>query len=228
MSRVTWVAVLAGLATAGIARSDTYWIAWEGDDWPENMDPPWIRNWGNWQGPGQGGAYRTLESGVLTYDSLYDPGVYDFYHMDRPGATDPGPGEVFLWGWTAEVDELYGWYYDPAVSLASDTAKRLGFGLAPDHIQSVFEDGVTIPVQPGMFHDYSVLTSDMLTYELYIDGQLARVGSFWQGVSQSYIGWGDSVQGGASLHQWKRVCFGALVAPQAGDVNCDGTLTSVI
>jgi hypothetical protein len=208
---------------AGVATGEPYWIDWEGDDWPENMDPPWVRSWGNWNGPHQGGAYRTLENGVLTYDSLYDPGVDDFYYMDMPGGIDPGPGEVLLWQWTAKVDQLYGWYYDPDVALASDTGKLLGFGLALDHILSVFEEGVSIPVQPGVFHDYTVLTTDMLSYELYIDGELARVGSFWQGVTQSYAGWGDAVQGGASLHHWKRVRFGALLAPLAGDLNCDGT-----
>jgi hypothetical protein len=223
MRRLGWLAVVAVLAMGAIARSETYWIEWDGADWPENMNPPWIRSWGNWQGPHQGGAIRTLEDGILTYDSLYDPGVYDYYYMDMAGGIDPGPGEVFLWQWTVKVDQLYGWYFDPDVALASDTAKRLGFGLAPDHIQSVFEDGVTIPVQAGLFHDYAVVSSSMLTYELYIDGDLVRIGSSWQGVSQSYVGWGDGVQGGASLHHWKRACFGAVVAPQEGDVNCDGT-----
>jgi hypothetical protein len=217
------ILALVALSLAAVGQAETYWIEWDGSDWPENMAPPWIRSWGNWQGPHQGGAIRTLENGVLTYDSLYDPGVYDYYYIDMPGGIDPGPGEVLLWQWTAKVDQNYAWYYDAGVALNSNTSKILGFGLTPDHVLSVFEDGVSIPIDPGVFHDYTVVTCDMASYELYIDRDLSRVGSFWQGVSPPYAAWGDFVQGGASLHHWKRVCFGAVVAPQAGDVNCDGT-----
>jgi hypothetical protein len=208
--------------TSAIATGEPYWIEWHARDWPDNVDPPWERNWGNWYGQYQGGAYRTLKDGVLTYDSLYDPGVFDGYEMDRSGATDPAPGEVFVFQWTARVDQLYGGTYDTCIALCSDTAKCLGLGLAPGYIKSVFEDGVTIPIEPAVFHEYTVVSSGMITYNLYIDGQLTRVGSFWQGVGPSYVAWGDCVQGAASLHRWKRVAFGVVPGPLAADVNCDG------
>ncbi len=48
-----FVLVMFGaLSLTAVGFADTYWIAWEGQDWPDNMNPPWIRNWGNWQGPG--------------------------------------------------------------------------------------------------------------------------------------------------------------------------------
>jgi len=94
-----------------------YLIAWEGDDWPENQG--WTRSWGNWQGQYQGfGAYRTLENGILTYDSLYDPGVCDFYYMENFGPTAPGANEKFVFEWRLKVDVVSG-AGDPGVGLKS-------------------------------------------------------------------------------------------------------------
>ena len=83
------------LALTASAAAEPYWITYEGNDYPENVG--WERVWGNWDGPYQGdGAVRTLEDGVLTLDTLYDDGVVDFYKIERPGAIDPGPGELFV------------------------------------------------------------------------------------------------------------------------------------
>jgi hypothetical protein len=224
MSRAMWAVVFAALATAGIGRSETYWIAWEGDDWPENMDPPWIRAWGNWQGPGQGGAYRTLENGILTYDSLYDPGVYDWYYIERPGQLDPGPGEVFLAWWSVWTEQVVGYPpYDPGLSVQSDEARGVGVAFNDTTVFSVYEQKVLAYIEPGQFHDFGLWSADMHNYQLDIDGEEAATGVFQQGVSASWVGWGDCAQGAASLHHWDFVRLGVLVAPLTGDTNCDGT-----
>jgi len=84
---------LAVLSCAGYsaALAEPYWVAYEGNDFPENEG--WGRRWGNWDGEFEGdGAVRTVADGVLTIDSMYDEGVYDYAYVERPGATDPGPG----------------------------------------------------------------------------------------------------------------------------------------
>ena len=224
MGRVTYIVVLAGLLLGGLATlAEPYWIEWEGDDWPENENPAWERNWGNWNGQYHGGAYRTLENGILTYDSLYDFGVFDFYEMDRAGEMDPGPQQVFIMEWRVKVEQVVGYCGDPGVSVTSDSSRKVGFDYWVDHVESVFEPGVIIPIAPGVFHDYRLVSADMAGYKLYIDGQLARVGSFWQGVSPAYVAWGDGCQGGASFHEWDYFRFGAVSAV-VGDVNCDGSV----
>ncbi len=214
MRRLVWIA-FAVLATGAIARADTYWIDWEGDDWPENQG--WTRVWGNWEGQYEGpGASRTLEDGILTYDSLYDVGVYDFSRIHRPGQTDPGPGELFVAEWRLKVSQVVG-RADPTVGICSDDAWCLGLEFGYDRLYSVFEDYLAIPFEGGAFHCYRVVSPNMQTYALYIDDQLARQGTFAHLVVSSEISWGDGVQGAASLHSWDYFRFG-VVMPEPSSV----------
>jgi hypothetical protein len=197
------------VAQAGAA---PYWITYEGNDFPENEG--WTRYWGNWDGPYEGdGAIRTVENGVLTMDSLFDTGVYDFAYVERPGQVDPGPGETFVMEWRVLVEQTVGEpYFDAEISLGSDDAWLLGFGMYPNAVVSSFED-VTVPVQPGVFHEYRAISADMRTYGLYIDGQLALVGDFWEGLTHSRVVWGDGVQGVASRSRWDYFRVGVVPEP---------------
>jgi hypothetical protein len=218
-------ALLLTLALATIGSSEPYWIDWEGEGETAGLPDEfgWSRSWGNWDGQYQGpGASPTLVDGILTFDSLYDPGVCDSYVVDRPGQIDPAPAEVFVMEWRLNVEQVIG-SHDPGVAAASNTARIVSFTYTAGALISDFEDDIVIPISSG-FHDYRLLSWNMLNYELYIDGDLVHVGTFWQGVWDAYVGWGDFVQGAASLHRWDYFRFGALPAPQAGDLNCDGTL----
>jgi hypothetical protein len=215
MRHTGWrLALLAGLVwMAGSAAATPYWIDWEGNDWPENQG--WTRSWGNWNGQHQGpGAYRTLEDGILTYDSLYDDGVYDFYHMFRPGEIDPAPapGQVFVMSWRLRVEQVIG-YADPSVGVSSDDAWLLAFEFGFDRMYSVFENYLPIPFAPGVFHEFEVLSTDMRSYDLRIDGDLVRHGAFQPNIGPSEIAWGEGIQGAASLHHWDRVTFGVTPDP---------------
>lgn len=192
-----------------LALGAPYWVDWEGNDLPENQG--WTRQWGNWQGEHQGGAYRTLANGILTYDSLYDNGVYDLADMDRP--IDPGPGELFVMEWRLKVDQVVGWPYDPGVYAISDARRGVAFAFGQSALESVYEGHVTIPVSPGNFHEFRLVSWDMTTYELSVDGALARNGAFVPLVNQSHVGWGDLVQGAASLHHWAYFRFGVVPEP---------------
>lgn len=199
------------VSTAG---ADEYWITYEGNDLPENEG--WDRRWGNYNGSFQGeGAFRTVEDSVLTMDSLYDLGVYDFAYRELPGQLDPDPGELFVAEWRLLVDETVGDGYDAKVGIKSDDARQLGIGCFPDHVRSVWEDDVHIPITAGVFHEYRVLSWDMLTYDLYIDGDLVHQGTFWQGIMTSQFGWGDVVSGAASLSHWDYARFGVVPEPSS-------------
>lgn len=217
MRRLLAVTVVALVCSQALATP--YWVAWEGDDFPENQG--WTRNWGNWDGQYQGpGAYRTLVDGILTCDSLYDGGVYDFAHMSRP--IDPEPGELFILEWRLKVDQVDG-RADPAVYVAGDEGWSVAFEFSETALMSAFEGYDGTPIVPGIFHTYCLATWDMRTYQLDIDGQMARVGSFWHSVGSSEVTWGDGIQSfvGGSLHEWDYFRFG--VVPEATPV----TLLSV-
>jgi len=201
------------VSTAG---ADEYWITYEANDLPE--DEGWNRSWGNNDGPFHGdGAYRTIEDGVLTMDSLYSERVYDYAYLRLPGEFDPDPGELFVIEWRLKVDEVVSRWgaYDPSVGCASDGAMQLGLGYHEDWIESVFEDDVYIPIEPYVFHEYRVISWDMYDYTLYIDGEVAHDGVFCQRSMESSMGWGDTVSGSASLTHWDYLRFGVIPEPSS-------------
>ena len=198
------------LATSGV-RADEYWIAYEGNDFPENQGGR--RIWGNQQGLFQGpGATRTLNNGVLTIDSLFDTSVFDFYDRQMNGQLDPDPAELFVMQWRLKVDQVIG-FTDPTVGMFSDERRVVAFDFDENTLFSGFESGVSIPIEPGVFHEYGLRSWDMLTYELFIDRQLVREGVFVDVVSESFVGWGDGVQGAASLSEWDYFRFGVVPEP---------------
>jgi hypothetical protein len=231
MGRVTYIAVLAGLLLGGSAAlAEAYWIEWDGSDWPENADGPWYRTWGTWQGDFYGsGALRTLENGVLSYDSLADSGIYDYYKIDRPGQMDPGPGEMLVMQFELAVDQVVDWTYDPTVGFQSDQSWGVGLVFGVDSVLSLYEQTIVAtyappaPGQPAEFHAFDVRSVDLRDYTLAMDGQVTHQGVFHHSLSTSWVGWGDGVMGAASVHHWRRLAFGAVpIVP--GDVNCDATV----
>jgi len=209
MKRALIGAMLIALSDAPVLGA--YWIDWDASDWPDALG--YIRSWGNWQGPHQGGANRTLENGVLTYDSLYDSGVYDYYYMENFGSMDPGPNETFTCEWRLKVDVVNG-DGDPGLALRSDDGWVLAYTYGEDHLRSIFEGYLSIPFEPGLWHEYQVVSWDMRSYDLAIDGGIVHHGSFDDVmIPGSYVAWGDGTQGAASLHHWDYVRFG--VVPEA-------------
>jgi hypothetical protein len=193
------------------AGAEPYWVAYEGNDLPENEG--WNRYWGNADGEYQGpGAYRTVEDGILTMDSLYDLEVYDFVEITLPGLIDPDPGETFIAEWRLKVEQVDG-RVDPSIGIFSDTAMVLGFEFDEDSLISVFEDFRETPITPGVFHEYHLVTHDMQLYELYIDGALAIEGAFSQNLGLSTVGWGDGCHPAASRTQWDYFRFGVVPEP---------------
>jgi hypothetical protein len=216
MSRLTSVGMLAGLLLGGSAAlAEPYWFAFEFND-PNDLPQGsgWLRRY-------QPQPFAVVENGVLTYDSN-DPQSYDFWEYSRPGALDPGANEVFMIEWKLWTEWVSYWG-DPGVSVMSDDAWVVNLVFDVDVIHS-FHEYVDIPIPPGDWHAYALISADMRAYELYIDGVLARQGWFAHRFIESLLQWGDVVQGAASRHQWAYFRFGVVPVPQTGDVNCDGTV----
>lgn len=210
-SQISLVLVSTLCAFTASATAEPYWITYEGNDLPENEG--WERMWGD-EHPYEGdGAIRTVADGILTYDSRFDTGVYDYAFVERPGQTDPGPAELFIMEWRALIEEEVGEpSWDTAALIASDDGWQVAIGLRPHEVISALEH-VSVPIEPGVFHDYRLTSSDMRTYELYIDGDLGRAGAFWQGITESRLSWGSVTDGVSSLSHWDYLRVGVVPEP---------------
>lgn len=195
------------LATSGV-RADEYWIAYEGNDFPENQ------GWTRVTGP-LGGAQRWIENGSLVIDSRASVKIVDSYRMELNGNLDPDPGELFVARWRLRIDEVIG-RVDPTVGIYSDEKWAAAFKFGETTIFSTFETGVSAPFARGVFHEFELRSWDMRSYELYIDANLAISGSFWFSLTPSRVNWGDSIQGGASLARWDYFRFGVVPEPSSG------------
>lgn len=198
---VVWVMLLL---PASAARASPYWIAYEGNDFPENEGWPRRTSWG--------GAQRSLEDGWLVLDGRGDPRIYDYYELAVPGGIDPGPGELFVAEWRVYVDHVLG-LRDAGISFASDSNWEVGFLLSQDTVYSMYEIGVSVPFEPGQPHTFEMRSADMRSYVLSIDGVPALSGSLWQGLWTSTVTWGDGGYNAASLSRWDYVRFGVVPEP---------------
>ena len=206
MSRTLTIACFA-IAIAPAVPAAPYWVAWEGNDYPENE---------GWQRivDGVGPAQRSLAAGVMTIDGLADRQIDDYYRMERP--VDPAPGEQFLMQWRLRVDQVIGnplGLYDPGVAIFSDDDWTVSLLFGTDFIRSFHEDAI-VSVQPGVFHSFDFRSLDMRGYNLYVDGALALTGSFWEPTfEKSKVEWGDRARGSASLSHWDYFRIGVIPEP---------------
>ncbi len=188
---------------AGRARAEPFWIAYEADDgrFPEEVG--WERiTYG-------GGDARWFEDGALVLDGRASIEIADLYQIQRP--LEPGPDELFVMEWRLRVDELSG-VDDPGISIGSSGDGVVTLTFSESSIYSWYE-GTSIDFSPGSFHDYRFTSPDMLTYRLYLDGQLVHTGSFVGPWYSSKVMWGDAVLGASSLAAWDFARFGVVPEP---------------
>jgi hypothetical protein len=183
------------------AGADEYWIAYEGNDFPENEG--WVRH------ASDPAAERWLEDGSLFIDSRADPHTTDNYTIYFDGGLDPEPGETFIMSWQLNVHEAVPWE-DPGVYVVSDELWTVLFVFAEGYVSSTHEPNASAYFEPGVFHEFELRSGDMRSYELYIDDDLAIEGVFFEGFFSPCVGWGDVVHGGASLAQWDYFRFGVV------------------
>lgn len=192
------------LLAAGAARASPYWVAYEGNDLPENEG--WERV------TGAGGGQRSIEDGWFVLDTRASISIVDWYEKRLNGALDPGPGETFVMQWRLLIDELQG-NHDPTISVRSDENWIVGLAFSADRVVSFFEYPLGYTFEPGIPHTYELRSEDMRTYCLYVDDVPALEGSFKLKAEGSRVAWGDGVQGSASLTKWDYVRFGTVPEP---------------
>lgn len=125
---------------------------------------------------------------------------------------DLAPGESFVMQWRLRVDEVAG-FMDPAVTAWSEGYGRILLSYSESAIYSDLERIWIANFEPHVLHDYRLVSEDLLSYTLSIDGSVVYTG---QMVSPSYIpgvGWGDTAVGGRSRSVWEYVAFGVVPEP---------------
>jgi hypothetical protein len=190
---------------AAPAGAEQYWIAYEGNDFPENegweryaTDPP---------------AQRWLEDGSFFLDSRTGVHTVDNYtiYFDA-GGLDPDAGQTFIMRWKLKVEDSHLW--DGGVYVTSDDQYEVVFMFDEGSLLSLYEPDVYAEFEPGAFHGFELRSGDMRSYELYIDGDLAIEGTFFEGLFSACVGFGD-ITGGTSLTAWDYFRFGVIPEPAA-------------
>jgi hypothetical protein len=201
---------LSFLVASITARGTPYWVAWEGEDFPENQ------GWQRFHGPQGAEAIRTLADGAMSIDGIQSPPVYDFARIYGNGNFDPDAEEVFVMRWRMRVDQIAGPYaWDPGVAIVSDELRIVSLLYSYDRIRSAFE-GTTVAFAPGLYHTYELRSADMFTYVLTIDSVQTMEGIFVQTVGTPFVVWGDGSSGSSSRTTWDFFHFGVSPEPGTG------------
>ena len=189
------------------AGAEPYWVAWEGNDFPENEGWERIVN-------GPQPAERTLADGIMTMNGLADRQIDDYYRMER--TLNPEPGEEFVMQWRLWVQEVVGnplALYDPGVAVWSDDDWEVSLLFGTNFVYS-FHENILIDVAPDIYHTWEFRSSDMRSYTLMVDGELIHTGVFWEPTfERSKVTWGDKARGSASLVEWDYFRFGVVPEP---------------
>jgi len=197
-----WLGVLT-IGSAPVSATP-YWIAYEANDFPENEG--WERQISN------GGAVRSIENGLLYLDTTADLWSNDFYRLSRN--IDPFAGETFRAEWNLRVDAIVGERdVEPSVGVFSDDAWAIGLEFGRDHLVSVFESYEAVFYEPDMPHDFVMTSNDMREYILYLDGTMARKGSFVEVLTPGFVTWGSGMLGVSSRNHWDFFRFGVVPEP---------------
>ncbi len=191
------------------ASAEPFWVAYEGNDYPEDVG--WTRQWGDADGPYHGGAFRTLNDGVFTSYALHDPWVFDFQYQNPEIVL--GPDEQFVATWRALVDPASDAMDTTIVFTRSDTPGDVSLFLGPEYL-TILPGGTEIPTSAGDFHTYTFRSYDMLSYELEIDGATLHTGIFeLNSLLSSYVAFGDGAQPLRSRTEWDYFRYGVVPEP---------------
>jgi hypothetical protein len=206
MRRVLLLA--AGLTTLGSFATpvfaEPYWVAYEGNDYPENDG--WRRIWI------EPIADRWFEDGSLVIDAS-GSGATDEWYEQYPAVVAPEAGEMFVMQWRLKVEMHSSGWGGADVGIFADDRWGVGFCINDDKIRSIFETSHIANYEPGIYHEFEMLSSDMRCYELYIDGDYAFAGTFWESLISNKIAWGKGTSGPRSVTSWDYFRYGVIPEP---------------
>lgn len=209
-------ALLIAAAIALPAAAETYWLDYEGNDFPENCGGTRIWN--------QPYAERWIDDGVFVLDASADRHTcewYEFYTDDAlwpyPDVETPEPGSYFFVQWCTSIGSYSGpGSMGPGIALYAQDGWAVAFTMTDEVIHSSYESGMSAGYEPGVFHAFELRSSGMRTYELYIDEALAFEGNWYDSQWSSKVVWGDGTTGSSSLSRWDYIRMG--VAPQPSTI----------
>jgi hypothetical protein len=204
--RILLLPVLLSAAAAPL-QAAPYWVAYEGDVFPEQA------GWERQNSPDD--SIRSIENGIFVLDTRPNEDMFDFYRIERP--IDPEPGETFIAEWRLRVVENNGSIYgDSGITIAPDIEGALSFRYFEDAVNSTREEW-SWPIQAGAFHTYRVESTDMRNYDLWIDELLIRSGTWdTNSLLRSFVAFGDGVFPSSSLTEWDFMRFGVVPEPGSG------------
>ena len=202
-SQISLALISTLCAFTASATAEPYWITYEGNDFPENEG--WQRH--TTEPPVQ----RWLEDGSFFIDSRGILASVDNYTIYFDEGLDPEPGETFIMNWRLNVHEADPWE-DPGVYVKSDDLWSLAFLFDEDTLRSFYEPNVYVELEPYVYHEFELHSTDMRSYELYVDGDLAIEGVFFEGFFSPCVGFGDITSSG-SLAAWDYFRFGVIPEP---------------
>ena len=216
MNRVHILVVALALG-AGRAGADTWWYTYEADGtYPEQEG--WERTIMG------GGAQRWFEDGAFVLDSTGSTEPLDIYAKGMPTLPDPNdPTHAFVCEWRLRINTIVG-YWSPTLFLLFQGYGDIGLGYDMDQIYSFFEGEYIADFEPGVFHSYRLVTSDLETYTLAIDGTVVYTGEVDPWALTSVVNFGDSAEARGSLSRWDYVRYGVTAVPEPGSILLLGTI----
>jgi hypothetical protein len=208
--RAAAIFVLAGLALTPAGASNIYTVAYEGDTMPE-QGGTWARHY-------YVGATRTIETdgqgnNYLKLDSYNGWYIYDYYVHTRQ-ISPSNSEERFYAEWRQLVTAAHQ-LPDHGITIASDDGRFIDYSVGVAAIRDGF-DGWTAPIEPGVFHTYRIESADLVSYQLFVDGTLARDTLSFDGLGGGYVTFGDKGSGGpsGSTTSWDYFRFGVYQVPE--------------
>ena len=196
------------------ASAETYWLRYEGNDFPENQG--WTHSWN------EPNAVRWIDNGTLVIDASEErstcdgyEGTFDFVCRPYPDAEFPEPGSQFFVRWRLKIEDFTGPTPGTGVGVYVEDGWGASFGMTDHSVRSSFEAGLTAQYEPGVFHEFELRSADMRTYELYIDGALGLSGNFYETPSSNTVIWGEKTTSSASLTRWDYLRIGIAPEPSA-------------
>jgi hypothetical protein len=191
-----------------IVRADTYWVAYEGNDFPENEG--WLRTYGDGTFPPTDQPDRWLENGELIISTARDPSLWEYYSRIL---LDPEVGETFEAEWRVRTEILSGPHDNGVVFARWDPPGHVSFRLRPDGLL-VATDDVVIPLDETVYHDFRFASADMSSYSLWIDGMEVYDGVFDNNsLLHGYTAFGAGTQGASSISHWDHFRYGVVPEP---------------
>ena len=130
-----------------------------------------------------GELQRSALDGTFHLNTLASPGIYDFYMLSDP-RLQPGPDEWLEVNWrmltrSADAPNTIS---DVEVAIINGDQEYAQFFLGPDFVSGPGFPGIdphyVYPLDAEVWHEYSFVSADLQSFELYVDGELAIASSF--------------------------------------------------